>query len=147
MDSINVQYTGRGGDPIRQSMAKLSNFSGLLSDLGELAMNAEKRFIEESRSPDGSPYPPLKHDRPEGHAHGNHPLLDTTAMYQSIHFAVDAIDSVFSGPSLSAAPYFPNQNQGAPARYIPPRVFIGLGVEDVTDATDIVLHHAMNALS
>jgi hypothetical protein len=147
MDGGIAAVVSDGAGQLRAAVAKLTDYSALLPKLGALGVHAEQRHIEESHAPDGAPYPPLKHDRPEGHAHGNHPLLDTTRMYQSIHFKVDAIDSVFSGPSLADAPYFPNQNQGAPARHIPPRVFIGLGAEDITDAADVVLHHALKALA
>ena len=144
MDSVRVETTGDAAGQLRGMMTRLLNHSELLPKLGEMATVSQKGNIEESREPDGTPYPPLKHVRPDG---SDHPLFDTGVMYDSIHWEIDAVDSVFSGPSLSAAPYFPNQNQGAPGAHIPARVFIGLRAEDVTEAEDLAIHHANDALN
>jgi hypothetical protein len=129
-------------------MDRLTDYSPLLPKLGRLGVDSEKRHIEESRCAGRHAISAVE-IRPAGGSSAWQPSAsrhDDGCTSRST-LKVDAIDSVFSGPSLADAPYFPNQNQGAPARHIPPRVFIGLGAEDVTDAADIVLHHAMSALN
>jgi phage gpG-like protein len=158
---------GNGGDAMRATMQRLLNTRDLARKGGELLMDSQKKNIEESRMPDGEEFPPLKLERPNRrgapiadgwggdvvrysvreHPYAHKPLLDTTNMYQSIHYEVLDDHEAFAGPSLAQAPYFPHQNQGAPRRGIPARTFIGIRSEDVTSLEDFSLHHAMDAMN
>lgn len=132
---IGVVREGNAATSLRALMAKLEDTSALMPKLGEHAMDSQKLNIEESRSPNGAPFKPLKNSRRPGHPYGNKPLIDTSRMYQSIHYRVRSRSEVFSGPDLNAAPYFPRQNQGTGR--IPARTFIGLRPEDANELRDL----------
>lgn len=134
------------GSVLRRQLERAADLSDLLQKSGTLAMDSMKKDIEESRTPAGDRYPDLKEATiraKERHhsAYATHPLLDTTAMYQSIHFEVRGDHEVWAGPSLEDAPYFARQNQGAPRRGIPARTFIGLRPEDLTEIEDAAAKH------
>jgi hypothetical protein len=125
-------------EQVRGVVNRLSDFSALLPRLGELAMDSQKENIEESRSPEGVPFIPLAEStiaqRGSGHPYGDKPLLDTTNMYQSIHYEVRSADAVFAGPSMEQADYFPFVTSGRRVA----RQFIGLRAEDRQEISDVV---------
>jgi len=135
-------------DAIEEIVTKLSDFSALLPRLGELAMDTQKMNIEESRSPEGVPFrvlaPSTLAARGPAHPYGDKPLLDTTNMYQSIHYEVRGEDEVFAGPSLAQADYFPFVNQGHAG--VPARSFIGLRPEDRDEIRNTVASWVMGQL-
>jgi phage gpG-like protein len=127
-------------DQLRAVVSRLSDYRDLLPKLGEFVADTQRLNIEQSRTPSGVPYRPLAAStlkaRGEGHPYGDKPLLDTTNMYQSIHFREIDASSVFAGPSIEQADYFPNVNQGTDR--IPARTFIGLRPEDRPEIRDIL---------
>lgn len=133
---------------IEEVVAKLGDFSALLPRLGMLAMDTQKMNIEESRSPDGVTYRALAEStvkaRGESHPYGDKPLLDTTNMYQSIHFVELDESSVFAGPSMTQADYFPFVNEGH--KGIPARTFIGLRPDDREEIQSVVASWVMDQL-
>jgi phage gpG-like protein len=141
LESVQIIHQGDAGAELRARIEKLNDFSALMPRLGELAVDSEKKDIDESRSPAGAPYPPLKNPR----GISEKPLFDTGTMYGSIHFEVGEGNEVFAGPSLAEAPYFPYQNQGT-SRGIPARSFIGLREEDNASIVEIVQRHAAAAM-
>ena len=136
---------GNAGGDLRAGMARLANLSATLDKLGDLAMNSQKKNIEESRSPEGDTYDELKHPRRPGHPYGNKPLLDTTNMYQSMHYERRGDDAVFAGPSFVQAEYFPFVNQGRPRKGVPARTFIGIRSEDREEIRGITGAHVVAA--
>jgi hypothetical protein len=139
---LEVRSDGNVVAGLTRLMARLTDYSSLLPRLGTVAMDAQKKHIEDGRDINGETFEPLSEatvrQRGEGHPYGIRPLLDSTAMYQSIHFEERGTDSVFAGPSLIDAPYFPYVNQGAPKRGIPERTFVGLAEGDRMDLADAV---------
>ena len=165
MLTTSVETFGEGGDALRRKIEQLMDTSNLMRSAGELLMDSEKKNIEESRMPDGTPFAPLKIRRPaklgapipdgwsghvvryapRPHPYGRKPLLDTTNMYQSIHYEILSDHEVFAGPSLSRAPYFPFQNQGT--HRIPARTFIGVRNEDYSALEDLAVRHVAAAMN
>jgi phage gpG-like protein len=162
-----VETYGDGASSMRAKLGRLSDHRRLLPDGAKLILESMQSNILESRTPSGEPYPPLKHPRPtrlgagiadgwggdivrrkvEPHPYADKPLLDTTNMFQSLHFEILNENEALIGPSMAQAPYFPNQNQGAPARNIPARTFIGIRVEDHATLEFVVVRHTLAALA
>jgi len=138
---IEVIREGNAAGDLQRMFTRLADFSDVLPDLGRLAVESLRKNIDESRTPDGVPYPPLKRPRPRGHNQDPKPLVDTGAMDGSIHFELRGTDAVFAGPSLDESPYFPIQNQGAIHRGVPPRTFIGVRAEDEDGIRSVIGKH------
>lgn len=142
-----VIIEGDAAGDLRASMVRLGSVDPLLEKLGDHAMNSMKKNIEESRSPEGVTFDELKHPRRAGHPYGNKPLLDSTNMYQSIHYEKRGSAEVFAGPSFEQAEYFPFVNQGRPRKGVPPRTFIGVRSEDNDAFSTITAEHIERAFA
>lgn len=96
-----------------------------------LAGDLAEGFLE-SRSPDGTPWAPLKTQRPKGHNQGDRPLIDTGDLMRSVvsngagHIEIVTQDSTTFGTSVSYAAVQHFGNKPGAKNNIPPRPFIGI---------------------
>lgn len=112
--------------------------------LTHLAGDLGQAFLS-SRSPDGTPWPPLKRKRPKGHNPGHRPLIDFGKLLASVvsdgtgHVETVTDDSAEFGTSVDYAGY---QNFGT--SHIPAREFMAAS-DDMQDlaaelvASDLIL--------
>jgi phage gpG-like protein len=130
-------------EQIQKVMEKLGDFTTLLPQFGALGMDSLKMNIEQGVDPSGVAFADLAPStiaaRGEGHPYGSKPLLDTTNMYQSIHFEVKDANTAWAGPSMEQADYFPFVTEGGANR--PARQFIGFRGEDPEEMADLVAEH------
>ena len=108
------------------------------------------RYMTSGRSPDGTPYRPLKRKRPAGHNQKSGPLIDTGEMLLSLigeaagHIEGVSGDEAFIGTGHTkmtdsgAAAVAAIHQFGAPKANIPPRPFIGFNPEIVADAEQLI---------
>lgn len=118
-----------------------SDYGPVLERFGqEVLVMTQQVGVEKSEDISGAPFKPLKpatikRKRKRGSPWPDKPLLDTSAMYQSIVYRVNLPDSVRSGPTArtkDGKPYPLFVNMGT-VRGIPPRTFIGLRKEHHKD--------------
>jgi phage gpG-like protein len=122
---LSVTHTGAVPDNLRAIAKRLTNYAPLLEEFGKGLTASIRSNIDESRTPSGKPYPPLKYPRPRGHNPSPKPLIDSGDMYRSIRHVVTPPDTVRAGASFDRAVW---QNRGT--RTIPARTFVGLRSED-----------------
>lgn len=103
---------------------------------------SERMNIDESRTPEGAPFPPLLRPRPKGHNQNPTPLKDTLALYNSISFApLEPTTVVRIGPSARSAKGFPY-----PSAQNVTRRFVGLRSSDRTFISESALQMAREAM-
>jgi hypothetical protein len=149
------KMTGNAAQGVRRGIGTVSapgalaQFDPLLDTLASRSREAMKQRIETSTMVDGSIMPALKNARPkvlgpwESHAGGSlvvrlktdhpyqhQPLLNTTAMYQSIHSVILREGGKMWGRAAAGPGVFYARFQNNGTKTIPKRTFIGISTAD-----------------
>jgi phage gpG-like protein len=128
MISFEVSITENASGALRKAADRLSNLRPLLEGYGQKLARNFRRYIDDSRMPNGKAFPPLKRPRGKGHNPNPKPLIDTGSLRGDIQYEIQDPDTVRAGNTLEYAVY---HNKGT--RHLPLRTYIGLSESDAAE--------------
>ncbi|QDT30480.1 Phage virion morphogenesis family protein [Gimesia panareensis] len=106
--------------------------------------------FQTSTAPDGSPWAPLKTQRPPGHNPDPKPLIDTGRLQDSVGYqGSDHIEGVSGeGFTLGTSVYYAGVHQeGSQKKNIPARKFMGFSEETLDTTADLTADSIVNQIN
>lgn len=135
MIKINTSGVERLARDVTKLAASVRDVTPILKLLGLLGVRAVQRNFDNERSPQGTPWAPLKYTRRRGSRGAAHILVDTAAMRNGINFDLPGPSTVRIGASTltrsrNAIHNFGGQTGRRHATTIPRREYMGFSDEE-----------------
>ena len=136
MAKLEIHAYGNLAEYIRTARSRLLGVRGLLESLAKRLRFSFQKNIAEGRSPEGTPYSPLKRPiRKQVRRNDPRPLIDTGTLVNSFAYQFVGQTSVIVGDPTRYGIYHQTGTV-----HVPQRAFIGIRSSDESDMRLIVPH-------